>query len=137
MRTLRRALSSPQLPGQSTHDSWSQGTQTLPGQQRAQVEEAVEKRRLWRGEGHRGWAYPRKKQRWTNRARLLGEVPGEGRNPLKSSQRHRPYSVPHEPEGPGLRMSLPKEAEEFRTRPTGLAILPSGISTEALGEGVS
>lgn len=33
--------------------------------------------------------------------------------PLKSSQRHRPYSVLREPEGPNLRMSLLKEDAEL------------------------
>lgn len=69
------------------------------------------------------------------------KTPGGGpqgrEEPLKSSQRYRSYSVPRKPEGPSLRMSLPKEDAELRTRPTGLTILPSGISTETLGGGVS
>lgn len=32
---------------------------------------------------------------------------------------------------------MAKEATQFRMRPTGLTILPDGISTEALGQGVS
>lgn len=52
-----------------------------------------------------------------------GKSSGKGWTPEIKS-RDRPYSVPREPAGPSLRMSL------WQLKPTGLTILPSGISTE-------